>query len=109
MARRVSQGSLSSPTLLKLFMDSFVMWLQTESLPEHETEPQQISPTLPEWDMTVLADDVKVQANNHTTLQKLLDVAIVWAVTLRITGLTSKSSIIRKSDQVHAVPITLTA
>lgn len=61
----------------------------------------------PQWEFTIFADDVKIQANNATTLQIFLDSAATWAKKYGMTWSTNKCKIPQKAEHTHSIPPTL--
>lgn len=85
IAKGVCQGSPLSPTLFNIYMDTLPNRLGKNN-GTTQMETTCIFPTAPEpgprpaWNLTMFADDVKVQAVNSRILQERLVEASDWAV-----------------------------
>lgn len=76
VARGVCQGSPLSPTLFNIYMDTYVDWLKTKV--QTVSQPSQYSPAS-NWNVTLFADDVKLQGKDGNTIQKLIAESELWA------------------------------
>lgn len=107
--RGVSQASPLIPTIFHLF---------TDTLPEqHSATPNKITtpgnrtdPTgTPQWEPKIFADDVKFQALNEETLQRLLNIATDWEKTYGKVWITDKGHILSVEPERQNTPLTLAA
>ncbi len=79
--REVPQGSVTSPSLYKVSMDSFPRSVTAE-------EPRSNNPVI------IFVDDVQLQAKSREGLQALLDQAATWGVVNGMTWNVAKCSVI---------------
>lgn len=78
IARGVPQGSPLSPSLFDLVMDTLAEHLEGQE--QSNTGLQENSQTYRGWDICMFADDVKLQAQDKSTLQFILHSVNSWAV-----------------------------
>lgn len=94
VSKGVCQGSPLSPTLFNVYMDTFEEWL----IGHLQTSGQDIRGLREKWNVTLFADDVKLQAQNPALLQQLLVAATEWAEAYGMTWSIRKCAILKRSD-----------
>lgn len=91
IGRGVPQGSPLSPTIFNVYMDTYVDSL-TKCVPGRRYEGDGQGT----WDVTLFADDVKLQVVKEAALQKLLTASTAWAQDYEMEWSVGKCSILRR-------------
>lgn len=102
VAKGVHQGFSLSPTLFSTYTDTYVDQLR------HETEREEESRgPMERWDVTLIADDVKLQAHNEAILQKLLNYSSAWAARYGMEWSANKCVVFREAatDNEHTMEL----
>lgn len=98
IAKGVCQGSPLSPTLFNMYVDTMPKWIQDSVEPPTNATNRGER----EWQMTLFADDVKLQAKDERLMQRLLTAATKWAHRYEMTWSAGKCTIVRKNEQTEA-------
>lgn len=98
IAKGVCQGKPLSPTHFNMYMDTMSIWLRRKGRRCARTRELTTQP----WQMTIFADDVKIQTKDENMMQHLLTGTIEPAEEHRMTRNAKKCTILRKEGNTHA-------
>lgn len=110
IARGVCQGSPLSPMLFNIYMDTLADTLRgrkrLQPMGTTCTSSRDIGLSR-RWDLTMFADDVKVQAETEVVLQPLLNTLATWAKEHGMTWNVNKCHIVGTGNPTPRAPLKL--